>query len=245
MEVDEVASQEPAAVASETVVAEAKAEETKAEETKAEEAKAVEAKSERLSEKLLSMRFAAFKKHLEDTPRKYATLSKYRKVFAAVDPETSTPANRKKLRLVEKQMDAIIAAGLTTKRRRPGTGTRVVEKLVYQDTPGNRRLNRVGQEYERVIYQDAVWDDLQRSQKRRRRRAARGTDGAPRRNLWIDAVQQAKAELGAPKFVIVRKEAKDAEDEAQKVGVAVYNRAVEIMAASKAASEAAPVTAEE
>jgi hypothetical protein len=189
------------------------------------------------ADKLGEMKFTAFTVYLDENPKRYATLSRYRKLLTGA----KTKNNRLKLRHVEDQMKAILDKGLETKRRKAGTGERVMVKMVYKDTPGNRRADRVGKEYEKVTYENAEVATCVRTRMRRRKRQSRANpDGTPGpRNAWIVAVEQAKAELDTPKFVIVRKEVRDPADETQVVGNKVYLRAVEIMAANKAAAAAA------
>lgn len=194
------------------------------------------------SDKLEAMKFTAFTVYLDENPKRYATLSRYRKILTGA----KTKNNRNKLRHVEDEMKAILDKGLETKRRKAGTGNRVMVKMVYKDTPGNRRADRVGQEYEKVVYENSEVETRVRTRMRRRKRQSRtNSDGTPGpRNAWIVAVEQAKAELETPKFVIVRKEVRDPTDEGQVIGNKVYVRAMEIMVANKAAAAEAVDAAE-
>lgn len=134
-----------------------------------------------------------------------------------------------KLRLVEKAMRKKLKNGETVKKRRPGTGEKRVTQHVYQDTPSNRRLERVGKTYEKVTYVNGeITDSAIKLRRRRRAQSKGGSDAAPRANAWIKAVQFAKEELGAPKFVIIRRESSVEND----IGVRVYNRARELMKAA-------------
>jgi hypothetical protein len=193
------------------------------------------------SAKLLALKPKAFTTYLEANPKRYNTLNRYRKLLAA-DP---APRNRTKLRQVEKLMQALLAEGVSTRRRKSGTGERVEVQLVYRDTASNRKLERVGQAYSKVVYQGAEFEDNTRGTMRRRRRQPR-EDGAPKKaNTWIESIAEAKAQLGLPAFVIVRKVVGDAADADQVQGHQLYVRASELMAGKKAAAAAAAETPEE
>ena len=127
------------------------------------------------------------------------------------------------------------------KRRKQGTGKRVVVKRKYCDNKNNRLLNRVGQEYESVTYEDCEIEEVPVKLRRRKRRRKTPEGGEKRVNLWIESVKKAKAELDAPKWCVIRSQVNDPGDPAQLKGVEVYNRAMEIMkeAKAKAAAEAA------
>jgi len=192
--------------------------------------------------KLEDMRHADLALYLEEHPKQYATLGRYRKILTGA----KTKNNRLKLRYVEERMKAILDSGLQTKRRKAGTGDRVTVQMVYKDTPTNRRAGRVGQSYDKVTYENAEVATCLRTRMRRRKRKSRASaDGAPGpRNAWITAVEQAKAELETPKFVIVRKEVRDPADAQQVLGNKVYLRAKELMAANKPQGAAEPAAAE-
>lgn len=190
--------------------------------------------------KLESMKFGEFTAYITANPKRYGTLSRYRKILAS---SALGRNERKKLSFIEKEMEVILAKGLETKRRKPGTGTRVVVKKVYGNTPANIRKGLVGKEYEKVEYHDAEVETRVRTRMRRRKRQMRAnSDGTGHRNAWITAVAEAKKELGTKNFVIVRKEVLDPEDEDQVLGHKVYLRAKEIMEAAKAAEPAEPAT---
>ena len=190
----------------------------------------------------MSLKYAEFNAYLEKNPKQYATLNKYRKNLI---PDKSKQA-RRKLKAVEVLMQAKLNDGLSTKRRKVGTGTRVIEKRVYKDTPGNRRAKRVGEEYDKVTYQDAEFEVRKRTKMRRRKRQPRNPDAPPRRNLWIESVQESKKQLNSPAFVIVRSKITDPDSEAQQIGFDVYTLAKKIMAVKKeaAALEKAAAAAE-
>lgn len=142
-----------------------------------------------------------------------------------------------KLRLIESLMRKKIKNGETVKKRRPGTGEKRVTQHVYQDTPGNRRLDRVGKTYEKVMYVNGEITEASIKLRRRRRVVKKADDATPRANAWIKAVQFAKEELGAPKFVIIRRESSVEND----IGVKVYNRARELMKAAGQMETIAPM----
>lgn len=135
------------------------------------------------------------------------------------------------IRILEKHLSTLAENDQTVlkgKRRKEGTGKRVEQKLVYKDTPENRKRNRVGQEYTRVIWEDAEYEEVGRKIRRvKRSKVKRDGESKPRKNVWIEALQQAKQEAGVGKgsFVVVKKESSDPED----MGVKIYHRAREIM----------------
>ena len=173
--------------------------------------------------------------------------------------------DERRLRAVNTRLQELAAGGvLKTRRRKEGTGELQEQELEYKDTPTNRKLDRVGKTYKRVYYKDAEYEEVQRRVRRRKIRRKddddAGADGDAEdnggkakkqkdktkkkrsTNLWIDSVAQAKKELDAPRFLIVRREAPDPSNEVQVLGAKVYKRAMEIMAVSKekaAAAEAA------
>lgn len=185
----------------------------------------------------------------------YGTLLRYRKALvlaheAAAGDAANAPSDptlakseraaSKKAKMVDSMLRERVAAGVTVRRRKPGSGTKTEVQLVYQDTPGNRKLGRVGQSYTKVVYKDAEVEDVQRRLRRRKRAASAGTRQG---NSWIRAVMQAKAELGAPGFLIIRKQAPEpladgAVDPIAELGARVYARAKEIMAAAAAVTPA-------
>ena len=147
--------------------------------------------------------------------------------------------------------------GISGKKRVPGTGTKVVTKHEYKDTPENRKAGRVGQTYERVTYKDAEYTDYVQKKMRRlklkRKREEVDAEGNPvapkkkRTNFWIQSMQEAKTQLNAPKMLLPRKTITDESDESQKLAHEVYLLAVEInnkkKAEAKAAKEAEAVEA--
>jgi hypothetical protein len=187
---------------------------------------------------MIDMPFADFTTFLDSKERKYSTLCRYRKIlidtiqkFDATDKTNMTTIRvcRKKLKYVEGKMQLILTAGVPTKRRKAGTGKKVEVEHIYKDTAQNRKSGRVGQTYMKVTYEDAEFEDVKREKMRRRRRrkTANSTDAS--KNKWILAVAAAKKDIGAPNFVIVRREVKEPGNTEQEMGVKVYNRAKEIM----------------
>jgi hypothetical protein len=140
----------------------------------------------------------------------------------------------KKARAVYAVMRERVEAGATVRRRKAGTGAKTEIQLVYRDTPANRKLNRVGVAYTKTVYENAEVEEVAR----KLRRPKRATDPSRKRsgNAWIRAVIAAKADLGAPSFLIIRRESNDPED----IGVKVYNRAKQIMEQQKAEAAAPP-----
>lgn len=192
--------------------------------------------------KLLDMKPKAFMVYLENSPKKYNTLNRYRKILSS---DLST-RNRTKLRHVEKQMQGMLEEGVKTRRRVSGTGKRVEVAMTYLDTASNRKLERVGQAYTKVIYEDAEFEDNHRAKMRRRRRQPRVVDeSAPKRkNLWIDSIAEAKIQLNTAAFVIVRSTITNPEDPEQIVGNQLYILAKQIMAVKKAEAAAEAEAAE-
>jgi hypothetical protein len=118
-----------------------------------------------------------------------------------------------------------------TRRRIPGTGTKVKVKKQYKDTPDNRRKGRVGEYYFVDKYENADYEERSQVKFRRVKTKKKVDPNAPKKqSVWIKAMQMAKEELGVPKntMLIVRKEPKDPSDETQILGARVYKRAIEI-----------------
>lgn len=205
---------------------------------------------------VVGMPLKEFRAHLRKDAEKivFTTLARYRRALIRElkEAEESKDLDRghladAKVRVVEKRMRERIDKGDTeVKRRKSGTGKKVVKQLVYKDTPHNRKLERVGQTYEKVVYEDAEFEPKVRKMRRRKRPVfLAGEEEAARRvkaqknNKWIRAVSQAKEELGAPGFIIIRKEPKDPQDADQVLGSKVYARATELMRQFKAEEAAA------
>lgn len=185
--------------------------------------------------KLLLMDIKSFRSHLRKGP-KYTTLMRYRRELAAQDSEDEERKvlDNKKLLAVEKTLRNMISEGMKVRRRKSGTGTRKEIEHEYKDTVSNRKLNRVGQKYIRVIYED--YETEERDAVLRRRKRKRDPNAPKRTNLWIESVQIAKKELNAPAWIVIRKEAKDPENEEQKLAVKIYSRAMELMKQKKSES---------
>jgi hypothetical protein len=184
------------------------------------------------------------KAYLEEQQPKYQTLALTRGYLRQLIKENPDDKSaRSKVRVVEKIMDAKLAGeggdDVVRKRRKPGTGTPKVTEHVYKDTPTNQKLGRVGQTYTRTTYEDAEYDTHRQVKMRRTRLRSKPDPATRRANPWIDAMRQAKQELGAPGFCIVRRNVSDPDDEEQQMGRRVYLRSVEIMKANKAAAAAA------
>lgn len=200
------------------------------------------------SKTILQMPLREFRAKLKAAaPLAFTTLTRYRRSLMhelkAAEEEKDLERGKladTKLRIIEKRMRD---SDDKQTRRKAGTGKKVTVKATYKDTPSNRKLGRVGQEYERVVYEDAEVEECVRKVRRRKRPAfLRGEEDKPKRgNRWIRAVEQAKQELGAPGFVILRREPKDRDDPDQVMGARVYARAVEVMQEMKTAE--APASA--
>lgn len=188
-------------------------------------------------EALLKASYPAFKKALEERGCGYNSLSTLRSFL--MNQEKISNVTARKIRFVQNLMSACLEEGNTTRRRRPGTGQRVVVQVEYRDTPDNRRKGRVGKTYERVEYKDAEWIDHKQTTMRKMKVKStepeiEGFTAPVRRNLWIEAVAEANEVVMAglenpPKFVPVRKEVKDPSDEKQVLGHKLYLKACEIM----------------
>lgn len=181
---------------------------------------------------LLSASFEKFKEMLNEEKRGYNSLASLRSFLSK--QESITPVTLNKIRFVQRKMNDCLAQGKVTRRRVPGTGERVTVDKEYKDTPENRKRNRVGQTYQRTVYENAEYLD-HRQQKMRRKRVKRSdedvSDGIEyvRRNFWIEAMAIAKRNLGAPAFVVVRKEIDDQADETQILGYKVYVEARRVL----------------
>jgi hypothetical protein len=187
------------------------------------------------------MKPSDFESYITNNKKSFTTFSRYRKFLMG----SATRPDKKKLRFIETHMRNMIneGDGIVTKRRKPGTGERVIEKIPYNDTATNRRKGLVGKTYDRVTYKNPEIIETKKKGYRKRKRVMKPRDGAPRVNTWISCVQQAKKELGASGLVIFRKTVTDPEDPKQIEGNKVYIRAKEIMEEKK--SEAAKLKAAE
>jgi hypothetical protein len=175
-------------------------------------------------------------KQLIQLETKYATLNRYARYYQQQGDDV-------RLRVVSRRLQELVkGGGLKARRRKEGTGTRVEKTFVYNDTLSNRKLERVGKEYKKWVWEDAEYEEVDRKIRRRKiKKRPAGTESSEgeeppkkkRRNFWIEAIALAKTELKAPAFLIVRREAKDPKDPTQKLGVKVYERAVKIMAELK------------
>lgn len=188
------------------------------------------------SAKVLSLEFKEFKTRISDSS--YKGLDRYRRILAKADDETA----QKKLKLVEKLMRAMIKSGDATLRRRvPGSGTRKEVERQYNDSARNRALDRVGKKYTTIVYEDPEYVEVQAKMRRRKRKREEGEERP--RNIWIEAVTQARKQLKVEGFVCVRKEPKDPDSKADVLGAKVYARACEIKKDLQAAKDAAKAEA--
>ena len=187
--------------------------------------------------KVLSMDIKTFRAYIRTNPP-FSSLKRYRKELEKrlQTGDSDSEVDMKKIKAVEKAMKVAIENGHSVKRRKPGTGKRTVVKRTYCDNKNNRLKKRVGQEFEQVVWEDCEIEEVPVKLRRRKRRRKADEGGEKRTNLWIESVQQAKAELKAPAWCVLRREVNDPGDASQAVGVEVYNRAMEIMKAKKAAA---------
>ena len=188
---------------------------------------------------LVEMDLNAFKRVLKDAKTTFTSLGSLRGYLTKQEP---SDVNAKKIRFVQNLMKEYLGdTGRCTRRRVPGTGDKVIVKIPYKDTPDNRKAGRVGQTWDKVVYENAEYSDY--TQKKMRRYRIRqpeevGADGKPvvkkrSRTLWIEALEQAKHKLNAPNFVVYRKDVKDPNDPEQVLGQQVYNEAMQILAVLK------------
>jgi hypothetical protein len=133
-------------------------------------------------------------------------------------------------------MREILDSGYVVKKRTQGTGSRIEEEKEYKDTPSNRALGRVGLKYRSVRFENPDYHFIAPKLRRKRKVRSEEEKKNAKTNLWIASVGQAKLELDAPKWVVIRREALvsgGAGDD--DIGVKVYKRAMEIMNEKKEA----------
>lgn len=189
--------------------------------------------------KVMEMDIKTFRAYIRSNPP-FSAMKNYRKALnKAILEEDETELNLKKIKTLEKAMRIQIDNGITRKRRKAGTGTRVAVTNVYKDNKNNRLLDRVGKEFTTYKWVDAEVEEVPVKLRRRKRRR-KDTDeaGEKRVNLWIESVDQAKKELDAPKWCIIRKAPKNPENitPEDEISCKVYARAIEILAEKKAAA---------
>ena len=215
------------------------------------------------TKQIVSMTVKELRNHLRDhgADLSFNALSRYRKALLAdakpaeagddgavaegAAVEETVVDQEKKARAVYALLRERVDTGEPVKRRKAGTGAKREVQVPYKDTQANRKAGRVGTSYAKVVYDDAVVEEVPR----KLRKQKRVVDPTKKRtgNAWIKAVAIAKKEAGAPAFLIIRKASDDPND----VGVRVYHRAKEIMtemkatAAAAAAAAAVPVTVTE
>ena len=180
---------------------------------------------------LLEMTLPKFKSTLEELELDYTKLSSLRNFF--IKEYENEPRNRlkSKIRFVEKIMKAKIDNGLSRKRRKSGSGKKIVTEHVYKDNAVNRQHNRVGQTYHKVHYEDAEYEEVpyKRFKKYRPSSDKASVDKPKRKSIWTEAVKLAKEKINAPKMTLVRKEVKDPNDPRQVEGHKLYLEALEQM----------------
>nr|BDC16489.1 hypothetical protein [Sicyoidochytrium minutum DNA virus] len=207
--------------------------------------------------KVINSSFDAFKRHVrtpkpkeddpEDAPKpvSYTTLRKYEKVLNKFIAKTEETEDAKEKALHNKaikkrgSLETIIRIrakeGVYAKRRKPGTGRKVVVKRVYADTPNNRTKNRVGQEYEVVRYEDYEEEEYRQRVRLPKRRAKKEGSARPQ-GIWIRAFSQAKKEFAEEdpsllkRFLPACKELKNPDDPNEVLRHKITLRAQAIMA---------------
>jgi hypothetical protein len=149
--------------------------------------------------------------------------------------ERGVKVQRSKIRLVERHMRDRVSSGIEVMRRVPGTGELVEETRTYNDTPANRKAGRSGKTYTVKRWKNAQYAPHKRKSIRSAPEAKRrrSSDKPKVKNSWIQSIEQAKKELNATGFVKICAVVKDPEDDAQKVGHAVYMRAKELQRSKK------------
>lgn len=180
--------------------------------------------------KILEMDVPTFRAYLRNEELSFKTMQGYARELYAQEQE----ADRKKYKLLAAKMKKEVQGGYVSKRRVPGTGKRVEQEREYKDTPTNRRLGRVGTKYKYVYYEDAETKEITPKVKRAKRKKTEKDE--KRVHLWINSVKKAKAEMreegqDIPGWVVIRKEPKekDSPTEEEKLGIAIYKRAMKIM----------------
>ena len=145
--------------------------------------------------------------------------------------------DRKKYKLLAAKMKSEVKGGYSTKRRVAGTGKRVEVEREYKDTATNRKKGRVGQKYKYVYYEEAEMKEIVPKVKRVKR--VKTDKDEKRVHKWIDSVKEAKKQMREegqeiPGWVVIRKSTGENPTETDKLGVAIYERAIKIMNEKKA-----------
>lgn len=181
---------------------------------------------------LMTCSLNKFKAALDEREHSYSALANLRAHF--LKREELTPVQANKFRYLQRKMRSCVKEGRVSRRRVPGTGKAVEVEMEYKDTPDNKRKNRVGQKYKRVVYEGAEYVE----HKQKKMRTTRISQPGPkvegftppvRRNFWIEAMAKAKQNLGTDNFVVPFSEVKDPDDEKQVLGHKVYLEAHRIM----------------
>lgn len=171
-----------------------------------------------------------FRAYLRNEDLSFKTMQKYARLLYPQEEDV----DHKKYKLLAAKMKKEVQGGYMSKRRVPGTGKRVEQEREYKDTPTNRKLGRVGTKYNYVFYEDAETKEITPKVKRAKRKKTEKDE--KRVHVWINSVKQAKAEMreegqDIPGWVVIRKEPKikDSPTDAEKLGIAIYQRALKIM----------------
>lgn len=138
-----------------------------------------------------------------------------------------------RLKIITKRIKEVTDEGKSKRRVRvSGTGTRVEKEFTYTDNRINREKGVAGKTYTRYVWEDAEYEWIDRTP--RRRRIHDENNETKNDNIWIKAVREARKEMNIQGLVPIRREAKDPDDEQQILGERLYLRAREIMTELKA-----------
>lgn len=190
--------------------------------------------------KLILIRNAGAVEDLEEFKARVADEKRY-SALTSLGKIMQTAKDKKRLRIVSRRIEELQKSGeLKKKVRVEGTGTRVEKTFVYARTKANDDLGRSGKEYKKWVWEGAEYEYQDRRIRKRRIQDENTQDeNKPKRpkNKWLQALDQAKQELGVSGLVIVRREALDREDEKQILGERVYKRARAILDKAKAENQ--------
>ncbi len=186
--------------------------------------------------------FPEFKDILTESERSYSWLTS---LCTYLSKQEDSKLNRQKISWIQEKRQQLLDAGkVKTKRRIPGTGTKVITKKPYKDTVDNRKAGRVGKFYDVVTYENAEYDERVQTNMRRvkKKRRKHDEDGEPVKKkqpgLWIMAMDQAKRDMNITGFVKVRKTVTNESSDEQVFEHKVYLRAKHIHEKLKAQEKA-------
>jgi hypothetical protein len=159
------------------------------------------------TKQVISMTVKELRSHLREQSANlsFSTLSRYRKALLAnakpaeagddgavaegAATEEAAVDQDKKARAVYALLRERVDTGEPVKRRKAGTGAKREIQVPYKDTLANRKAGRVGTSYSKVVYDDAVVEEVPR----KLRKQKRVIDPSRKRtgNAWIKAVSAA------------------------------------------------------